>query len=248
MFIMYVDESGDSGIINGSSPHFILSGLIIDGNNWLKYLDELKKYRKELRKTYGLSHTTEIHANELLRVGKIKEYSKIHKNNRIKILSDCCIKFTSIFSDAKIINICLDKKEFKENHDLQTIAWERLMTRYNRYLNVTQKSKGIIVSDDTENAKIKSILRKLRRYNSVKDNFGKGYYNAATTNIIEDIIPRDSKDSYFIQVADVIAHTLYRREYPKGSLKKYNVDKFFNNFKPILLLEASSKDNEGIVR
>ena len=122
------------------------------------------------------------------------------------------------------------------------------MTRYNRYLNVTQKSKGIIVSDDTENAKVKSILRKLRRYNSVKDNFGKGYYNAATTNIIEDIIPRDSKDSYFIQVADVIAHTLYRREYPKGSLKKYNVDKFFNNFKPILLLEASSKDNEGIVR
>lgn len=32
MYIMYVDESGDSGISSSSSPHFILSGLIIESD------------------------------------------------------------------------------------------------------------------------------------------------------------------------------------------------------------------------
>jgi hypothetical protein len=37
-------------------------------------------------------------------------------------------------------------------------------------------------------------------------------------------------------------------EFPKGSLKKVNVDKLFSNLEPVLLKEAASGDPYGIVR
>ena len=62
MHIMYVDESGDPGIDKYSSPHYILSGLIISENDWKEYLNRLKTFRKSLKEQYGLNQRTEIHA------------------------------------------------------------------------------------------------------------------------------------------------------------------------------------------
>ena len=59
---------------------------------------------------------------------------------------------------------------------------------------------------------------------------------------------KHSDHSYFIQIADIIVHLLYRAELPKSSLKKFNVDRLFYNFTPILLKEASKSDSLGIVR
>lgn len=46
----------------------------------------------------------------------------------------------------------------------------------------------------------------------------------------------------------MIAHTLYRMEYPKGSLKKFGIEHQFKKLEPILLKQASKNDNYGIVR
>ena len=87
----------------------------------------------------------------------------------------------------------------------------------------------------------------MRVYNPIPSHFTE-YYNAPTDNIIEDSFMRNSKNSYFIQTVDAIAHCLYRREKPRSSLKKYGVDTFFNYIEPILLKEASKNDDYGIVR
>jgi len=47
---------------------------------------------------------------------------------------------------------------------------------------------------------------------------------------------------------DVIAHVLYRKEYPKGSLKKFGLEHFFDILEPVLLKEAAKGDDFGIVR
>ena len=78
MYIMYVDESGDPGRHPNSSPHFILSGLIVSQNHWDKYLLRLKAFRKSLKAQYNLNQRTEIHASELIRVDKMQEYKAIH--------------------------------------------------------------------------------------------------------------------------------------------------------------------------
>ncbi len=75
-----------------------------------------------------------------------------------------------------------------------------------------------------------------------------GSYQATVENIIEDSFMRDSKHSYIVQVADMITHLLYRKEYPKGSLKKFGLQYYFDKLEPILLKEASRSDSFGIVR
>lgn len=108
--------------------------------------------------------------------------------------------------------------------------------------------KGIIISDTmNQESLVRNTMRKMRIHNPIPSHYGP-FYDNPIKNIIEDAFIRDSKHSYFIQTVDVIAQILYRREYPKASLKKYNVDKYFELLKPILLTEAAKKDNWGIVR
>lgn len=248
MYIMYVDESGDPGIAKYNSKHFILSGVIVHQDEWQNILDRMKTFRSLLYTSYSFNKRTELHAKELIRFNKNKDYSKIRKSDRMRIYQECCTNFPIIFQKCKIINIAFHKETFSESTDFQLLAWERLITRYDTYLKKVGKDKGIIISDDTDNVKIKAILRKLRIYNPISSKYYNSYYNPVIENVIEDIIPRDSKDSYFVQVADMICHSLYRKEYPKTSLKKFRLESQFDKFKPLLLLEASNYDELGIVR
>ncbi len=247
MHILYVDESGDPGIHKYGSPYFILSGLVVSQDEWQKYLERIKKFRQSVKERYGLLIREEIHASELIRINKIKSYQQIRKADRIKILQEYCIQIPVIFDTAKIINVCLKKTDFTSPEQVQLTAWNRLIQRYDTYLKKGVKDKGIIVSDDTDGHKIMRLLRKMRIYNPVPSHFGSAY-NSPTDNIIEDLFQRNSNSSYFIQTVDVVAHLLYRKEFPKGSLKKYGIEKLFDTLEPILLKEASRGDTFGVVR
>lgn len=249
MYICYVDESGDPGIHQFSSPHYILSGLVVSADDWQEYLRRLKKFRKFLKEEYGLNQRTEIHSSELIRVNKIEEYRRIKKTNRINILREYCSHIPLIFDSAKVINVCLNSSDYKVSGEVQEVAWSRLIQRYDTYLKKTVKDKGIIIADDTDGHRIMQLLRKMRTYNPLPSHYGgKGYYDAPTDSIIEDVLQRSSHHSYFIQTVDVISHLLYRKEYPKGSLKKFGMEYQFDKIEPILLKEASKNDPLGIVR
>jgi hypothetical protein len=244
---MYVDESGDPGKHEYASKHFILSGLIIHQNDWANNLNNLKEFRKSMKTRYGLKVGVEIHASELIRINKIEEYKNIKKDNRINILRDFCLNIPIIFNTGKLINICLDKSDFLNTKDIQITAWTRLIQRFDNYLK-SKNDKGIIISDNTDGKKISSLIRKMRIYNPLPSKITKQTYNLPINNIIEDVFLRDSDNSYFIQTVDVVSHLLYRKEYTKGSLKKYNLHKQFDILEPILLKEAAKNDSLGIVR
>lgn len=251
MMFMYVDESGDAGQFipnqSANSPHFILSGLIISQNDWLQYLNNLKTFRKHIKAQHGLLMREEIHASELIRISKIAAYRQIRKTQRIDILRTFTQQMPLMFPQAKVINICLTKTDFPNGTNFMELAWKRLIQRYDNFLKKAADDKGIIVADDTNSDLIRNLMRKMRIYNPMPTHYG-GTYQAPTDNILEDPFTRDSKHSYFIQAVDSIAHTLYRREFPKGSLKKFGVDRFFDHLKPMLLKDANRMDKDGIVR
>lgn len=247
MHIMYVDESGDPGIHQYGSPFFILSGLIVPQDEWPKYLDRLKTLRRSIKSSYGLLLREEIHASELIRINKLKSYSAIKKSDRIQILRQYCSQIPVIFDTAKVINICLKKSDFSTAQDVQQTAWSRLIQRYDTYLKKSAKDKGMIIADETNSYSIMHLLRKMRVYNYMPSHYGPPY-NAPADSIIEDLVQRNSTHSYFIQTVDVIAHLLYRKEAPKGSLKKFGIEGYFDMLDPILLKEASKSDPLGIVR
>jgi hypothetical protein len=244
---MYVDESGDPGNHPLSSPHFILSGLIISQGEWDKYLVRLKTFRKALKNKYGLNQRLEIHTSELIRVQKMEDYKNIKKADRINIIKDYCTEMPRIFDTAQIINVCLKINEQPADIDIFNLAWSRLLQRYDTYLKKVVNDKGIVVADDTDSLKLMTLQRKMRVYNHTPSHFS-GTYNAPIDSILEDTFSRSSHHSYFIQSVDLVAHTLYRMEYPKGSLKKYGLEYQFKKLEPILLKQASKNDEYGIVR
>jgi hypothetical protein len=248
MYIMYVDESGDPGSANGSSEYFILSGLILHYKSWYKKLDLLKRMRKYFKKKYGLPLTTEIHAKELLRISHLKLYRKISKPQRVRLLKEYASFIPKMFKDCWIINICLHKKNFPAGTDFTTLAFNRLITRYNMFLAKTVKDEGVIISDESNETPLRNLLRKMRVYNPIQSRYSNKAYNARITKVIEDIVHRQSSTSYFIQTVDIIAYLLKNKEYPKGGAKKYNLDLLFDLLDPILLKTASIKDPQGIVR
>ena len=208
---MYVDESGDPGVFTGgNSQHFILAGLIVPVNEWNVSLQRLVKLRKQLRKTTGLPEREEIHSSELIRINKIESYRDIPKRTRISILKTFVGEIPIIFSGAKIICICLNKQSMVGQKSFQELAWKRLIQRYDTFLK-KKSSKGIIVSDDSDEPILRALLRKMRVYNPVPSKFS-GFYNPVINNIIEDIFFRESKHSFVVQAADAIAHALYRKE------------------------------------
>ncbi|MEZ0609575.1 DUF3800 domain-containing protein [Fibrella sp. WM1] len=247
MQLMYVDESGDPGCVRYASKHYILSGLIVSDRDWKTCLDKVKIFRQHLKATTGLLIRTEIHAAELIRISKIEAYRKIRKPVRIKILQELMQQLPAIFDKAVVINICLEKSQFPANTNFQELAWSRLIQRYDTYLKKTANDIGIIVADDSDDAAIRKLLRKMRVYNPTPSHYS-GTYNAPTDNIIEDVFMRSSQHSMFIQAVDCISHCLYRREFPKGSLKKFGVENYFNYIDSILLKIASTNDPCGIVR
>lgn len=244
---MYVDESGDPGLNHYGSPFFILSGLIVPQDEWPKYLDRLKTLRRSIKSSYGLLLREEIHASELIRINKLKSYSAIKKTDRIQILKQYCSQIPIIFDTAKVINICLKKTDFQNAQDVQITAWSRLIQRFDTYLKKSTKDKGMIISDEVNSFGIMQLLRKMRVYNYTPSHY-EPPYNTPADSIIEDLVQRNSMHSYFIQTADVIAHLLYRKEVPKGSLKKFGIERYFDLLEPVLLKEASKSDPLGIVR
>ena len=247
MYIMYVDESGDPGNSPLSSPHYILTGLIIHQDEWKPALDGLKLLRQNLDTYYGLKPRTEFHTSEIFRA-KADAYKSIKKSARIDMLKYYVNEIPNIFSSAKILNICFRKGDQPSITNFQELAWNRFLNRYDTFLRKAANDKGLIICDESNENQLRNQLRKSRIYNPIPSQFNATPYNAPVQNIIEDINHRKSTLSYFIQTCDVVTHCLYRKEYPKGSLKKHQVDKIFDILEPILLKQASAADPMGIVR
>lgn len=228
MHLLYVDESGDPGTHAHSSKHYILSGLIVNQDNWDKYLIDLKSFRKDLRAKYGLNQRVEVHASELIRIAKIEDYKQIRKTERINLLKDYCRKIPRIFNDTFLLTVSLNRDDFP-NGGIFEEAWINLLKQFDSFLNSRVSDTGIVICDDTESLKLNSLVRMMRNSNE---------QHIEINNIIEDTFSKSSHHSYFIQTADVIAHLLYRKEYPKGSLKKFGLEKEFDHLTPILLSET----------
>lgn len=226
MFLVYVDESGDTGLVNSPSNYFCLSAIVVHESHWQTTLNSVIGFRKELRASYGFKLREEIHCSHFIH--KPAEFQRIAKSMRLRLLRDV-IDFQANLSNYQIINVVVNKKNKPIGSDIFNLAWQTLIQRientlqYRNFIGSTNiQDTAMLFVDKTDEVKLRNLTRKMRRYNPVPNSFnlGAGYRILPTKLIIEDAIHKDSAHSYFIQLADVNAYFLSQKFQPNQYIKR----------------------------
>lgn len=250
MFLMYVDESGDTGLKDSPSPYFALSGIVVHELNWRLFITDLLAIRKKLKEKYGIGIRDEIHAAEFLRHANPKG---LPKHIRLQVLRDN-LRMLAQLSYINVTNIVIDKSNKSASYDLFEKAWEALFQRFEntlRYNNFpgpkNPKDYGLVLCDDTNGGKLNRLVRRMAVYNPIPSKHNMGQYrNLPIELIVEDPSMRNSKESLPIQAADLCAFMLYQYLKPNSYVKKKTGHGFFSQLKPILNLKASSTHPLGV--
>lgn len=255
MYLMFVDESGDPGVHpNSPTRYFILSAITFHELRWKQLLQDLVAFRRHLRETTGLKLREEIHATDF--VNSPGDLKRIKRHLRIDILKQC-IDWVASNSDISVTTVCIDKYNRRTQNDVYDYAWTLLLQRFENTIRkknfpgpANSDDRGMVFPDNTDGLKLTRLLRKLRHYNPVPNSkaaFQGGYRNMSLNYIIEDPVMKDSQNSFFTQITDVIAYMARQMYEPNAYMKKKGGHNFYSRLKPVLNLKASTKHSLGIV-
>jgi hypothetical protein len=249
MYLMYVDESGDTGLVGSPTRYFALSGIVVHERRWRSFVDRLIAMRRTLQSVYGLPVRTEIHASEYIR-------SPVHglpKHDRLSILRNTIDELAKI-PDISITNVIVDKLGKPPGYDPFQTAWGVLFQRFENtllhgnYPGRFQDDFGIVLTDATAGSKLARMVRRMAIYNPIPSSYGAGARNIPITKIIEDPHGKDSKSSLPVQMADVCAYFLQQRYAPNGYVRRKGADRYFDRLAPVLNTAASRSNTLGVVQ
>lgn len=237
MHFIYVDDSGDE-------KTRAFSALAVPESEWKATLAGIKEYRRELKRKYGIYVTAELHATDFVGGrGRIAP-TDVPKGLRCHIYRET-LKAISSLPGIRLFNAIAPKAHEK-------LIFERLLTRINNTMKAWG-SNAVIIHDEGKDYTY--MVRRMGIYNPIQSKFGtwpngKTFKNFPLIRVLEDIIFRDSADSYFIQFSDFCAFSLFRNEFPLQSKLKYNIHTAFDELKGICTPECFGKDHRqlGIIR
>ena len=66
----------------------------------------------------------------------------------------------------------------------------------------------LLITDKGRIAPMRKTVRAIRAFNPIHSQFG-GYINKPIKNMIEDVLEKDSEESYFIQISDFISYFVH---------------------------------------
>lgn len=259
MYIAYIDESGDDGFPKYSSEFFVLSSVYFNHENWQSLFKQIRDMRVDLQKDFGLPVKFEMHTKDfLLNKGMYQDLSVVDKD-RLLVIDRFCNFIGQL--ELKIINTVIVKPRIqKRNYDVLDIALKYTIQRIENDLitRETPQEKFMIISDPGRVGKMRKTTRKIQRINFIPSKYYQSSYRKEISTLIEDPLEKDSKESYFIQIADLVSLVIYLHSsittgvgQISGRLTKLItpaiVDEWMESLKPCFNLLASSKNKYGIV-
>lgn len=239
--IVYCDETGDDGLNTCSSNEFILTSVYMPATSWQNNYDKIKILRKQLKATYGFHVSQEMHTKHFLTDKNPYRSYQWSKEQKIEILKKFTVAIASL--DLKIINVIIDKTKIKKSayHVLEnalTYNIQRIENDSNGTWNF------IMITDKGRISPMRKTARAIRAYNPIQSQFG-GYVNKPIKNLLEDILEKDSQESYFIQICDFVSyfvHLYYKTRYKKEHLPKRVANLIDYSFVGSVM--ATFRDNE----
>jgi len=231
MKLLYIDESGDNGFAEGSTDFFILAGISLDAQYWKEYFWQILSLRSLISQRFGLT-IEEIKGSDLFYHRGPFFFSSLGPFD----LSWIHDRFIELICDPRVEIFVLikSKKTFREQTpylELKNLikpfneqVWKEYLLKYEEYLlreskdlNVPQNAMVYYDFNPAQEKTSRKILREFSRKFDPQALF-------PSAGIIDDIVFRDSKTSYFLQLADVLAFSVNRIFFGKEKKDVFEVN------------------------
>ncbi len=250
MYFMYVDESGDVGLVNSPTEFFVLSGLVVHESDWRTFIDTLVKFRSTMREVYGLPVRHEIHASAYISSAVFD----IKRHNRLAILRNLLDELAKQ-PYLSITNVVVRKRGKMQDYDIFDAAWKTLFQRFENTLKfgnfpgAHRNDHGLVITDMTDGKKLTRLVRKMSKVNFIPNmmQFGRGTRNIPMLRIIEDPFGKDSSQTLPIQAVDVVSYFLMQSIAPNSYIRRQGAKSYLSRLDPILNKRASTTHPQGIV-
>lgn len=259
MHLAYYDEAGDDGYPRYSAPLFVLSALYTGYLKWRANFDGLHAFRRDLHSRYGIPVKAEFHTRPfLLNKAPYRDLS-LPDSDRVAAVGLYCAAVAQL--DARIVNVCIVKPRVT-SPGFKVLDWALKLSvqRIENDLASTgnDDSRFLLITDPGRVGKMRTTTRRVQRINFIPSKFGPQAYRREIQRLIEDPLPKDSRESFFIQTVDLVSWVVYAHsllETKAGGLPSrlptaVDADKlvqWMEMLKPVLNTQASRHDRYGIV-
>jgi hypothetical protein len=257
MHLVYYDESGDDGFPAFASPLFVLSAVYCPALDWRENFDIIVGFKRQLAKEFKFPVGLEIHTRELLLNKKPYAPLRLSGAQRAEIVCRFCqvaaqLSLRSI--STAVVKPWIKKPDFPVLDRALSYSVNRIETD----LGGSAANRFLIITDDGRVAKMRSTTRRMQKINYVPSRVDGAPYQRDIRHLIEDPLPKDSKESFFIQLADMLAFLLYAHTAHATGLASLphrappELDQALilhclDTLKPMLNLKASSTHPYGLV-
>ena len=259
MYIAYYDESGDDGYPAYSSPLFALSAVYLHYLNWQATYERLRDFRGSLKISHRVPVKWEFHTRDFILNKKPYRSLALSDQDRSDVLDASCDLVGDL--DLKIINVVIVKPRITyAKYKVLDTALKYSVQRIENDLDVAQnpQARFLIVTDPGRVGKMRTTTRRIQRINYIPSKFGPGSYRREIRSLIEDPLPKESKESYFIQTADLVASIValygaflhapkHRHGRLPATIDQAKVADWLERMKPSLNLKASGRDPYGVM-
>lgn len=235
MWFAYIDESKDN---NG---FYIYSAIVTNGERWATTFEKVKHFRRKLRVEHGVFISHELHAWKFAAgKGQVADHP-ILKPERAEIFRKV-MRFISESRCFVVVSSCNTNEQY---------AFERLVNRINCTVEAKEQNY-LLFFDQGEEVEMTKRIRRMRVHNPIPSRFGAWLDSGEVTRSIplfrcmEDSIFKDSKASYFIQLADLCAYALLRMERPIASRTALGYDTMYEELRPVSRVITNRGDPRGM--
>lgn len=256
MYLMYLDESGHSGLfhknIRPESDFFILGGVIVKEENMIKCVKDCLQF-KEKRFPVEL-HKVPIHAVDLNNIGRSEKNpyeGVLTVELGKKLLVDCYDEISKYPIEA--IAVIVDNVELKNKYitpyNPYLLAYRVILEKFSRLI-IARKDKynqlGIVYVAESSNNLKRNLQQNHELILRSGTQFHKDFFN-----IFDQLVIQSMDKSPFYEIADLICYAYHRKYYRwlcKHLGRLVPEDDFLSIIEPICTLEIGTVLIDGKVQ
>lgn len=203
MYLLYLDESGSDG--NEDEAVFVLAGIAA----FEPFVSYLSRKLTEIMAEFEVAIDAELHGNAILKGNgrwrkSPREKRALLIKQALSALAECNAR-----KNCFVFGVAIERAALAEGEtDILEVAFEQITSRFNKFIrrkkqeHGDQAQRGVIVMDKTKDEK------KLQNLTDVYRESGTQWGNLR--NLAEVPLFADSKASRLIQLADLVAYSLWQ--------------------------------------